>query len=147
MSVFHLSFALFTSFEKFINLKWLLNIIYHVSRSYLVILTHIKHWLFFYSVNGNRHISPRTKSPVVGEITINEKNMQVLWNFGNMIDWNCCRKHPKTHHRRSRNRIFRVVYPLPLPRIFSQSEVHPSLDSYATDIKLYVSSILFKIRL
>ena len=59
MSVFHTSFALFTSLTQFIHLKWLLNILYHVSLSYLVILTQIKHWLMFYSVNCDRHISPR----------------------------------------------------------------------------------------
>ena len=61
VSVFHTSFALFTSSKQFIHPKWPLNILYHVSRSYLVILTQIKHWLFFYSVNCDRHISPRKK--------------------------------------------------------------------------------------
>ena len=35
--------ALFTSLKQFIHLKWLLNILYHVSRSYLVISSQIKH--------------------------------------------------------------------------------------------------------
>ena len=61
VSVFHTSFALFTSSKQFIHPKWPLNILYHVSRSYLVILTQIKHWLFFYSANGDRHISPAKK--------------------------------------------------------------------------------------
>jgi len=36
-------FSLFHKLKQFINLKWLLNILYHVSHSYLVISSHIKH--------------------------------------------------------------------------------------------------------
>jgi len=48
--------ALSTTFKQFIHLKWLFNILYHVSRSYLVISSQIKHWFFLYFENGDRHI-------------------------------------------------------------------------------------------
>ena len=44
----HDLFALFTSLKQFIHLKWLLNILYPVSRSYLVtcMSSQIKHRIF-----------------------------------------------------------------------------------------------------
>ena len=54
-------FTLFTSLKQFIHLKWLLNILKHVSRSYLVISSQIKHWFFLYFENSDRHIFPQKK--------------------------------------------------------------------------------------
>ena len=42
-------FALFTSLKQLIHLKWLLNILYQVSRSYLVMSSHIKHLILLFS--------------------------------------------------------------------------------------------------
>ena len=44
----HDLFALFTSLKQFIHLKWLLNILYPISRSYLVtcMSSQIKHRIF-----------------------------------------------------------------------------------------------------
>ena len=75
-------FSLFHKLEQFIHLKWLLNILYHVSHSYLVISSQIKHWFFLYFVNGDRHIF-RKNAHVVGKIEINTtcnrfSNLKVL---------------------------------------------------------------------
>ena len=54
-------FAMPTSLKQFIHLKWLFNILYPVSRSYLVISSQIKHWFFLYFENSDRHIFPQKK--------------------------------------------------------------------------------------
>ena len=53
-------FVLLTALKQFIYLKWPLNIINHVSHSYLSMSSRIKHdWFFLFFVNSDRHIFPQ----------------------------------------------------------------------------------------
>ena len=70
----------FHKLKQFIHLKWLLNILYHVSHSYLVISSQIKHWFFLCFVNSDRHIFRKT-AHVVGKIKINIVIVSQTWTF------------------------------------------------------------------
>ena len=66
-------FVLLTALKQFIYLKLQLNIINHVSHSYLITLSRIKHyWFFLFFVNGDHHIftPPQKKTHIVWKIKI-----------------------------------------------------------------------------